>query len=238
MEPALMTRPVTATRGRPRRRGGWIAGVAGLIVLAGAVWLLAEECGWTWGGVSEAIERLPKGAVAAAMVLLPLAGFSIGVMYVAVGAVFGPWQAGLVVAGATVVHLVVTDLVTRRWGRAKLARWLERHGRSVPEVPDGEERAVALGLAVVPGVPYVMRNALLGLSAVPLRTYLPICLPIYVARSYLALAIGDLGHGITAERVWLLIGVGAAKGAVCLAVWWRLKRRRRRTARGRSEKSA
>ncbi len=193
------------------------------MVAAAGLW--AWRDGWTGERLVEALSVLPPSLVAAAAMLLPLAGFSIGIIYLAVGAAFSPAVAGAVVAGITVFHLSCMHLLGRSALRPRLIRALKRHGRELPTVPPGEEWSVALGLAVVPGIPYWIRNASLAISGVPWRVYLPVCLPIYVVRSYLALLIGGLGQGITWEKGAWLAGVLLLKITLCLWIVTRLRHR-------------
>lgn len=222
--------PDRATTFPPPSTGRWrggklaLAGIGAVVLIALAAW--AWQHGWTGERLVETLSALPPGLIVTAAVLLPLAGFSIGIIYIAVGAVFSPWVAGVVVAGATLVHLSFMHLLGRGGLRPWVRRTLRRHGHELPQAKPGEERMVALALAVVPGVPYWIRNASLAVSGVPWLIYAPLCLPIYVGRSYLALLIGGLGQGITFEKLAWLSAVFVVKVSVC---WWIIARLRRRS---------
>lgn len=159
------------------------------------------------------------------MATLPVTGFSVGVIYLVAGAKFGPLLGGVAVAGATACHLVLTHWISRSFLRAPLLRLLERRGHRLPEIPAGENGAVSVMAALVPGVPYFARNYLLALSGIPLRTYFWICLPIYVARSYVTIFLGDLSGDPSRQRLVVLVLVYVAKLAVCAYLLARLRKR-------------
>lgn len=69
--------------------------------------------------------------------------------------------------------------------------------------------------ALVPGLPYFVRNYLLALSDIPLRTYFWICWPVYVFRSSLVIFLGDFSQDFSWRRVGLLGGVLLLKVAIC-----------------------
>src|SRR4051812_43746246 len=129
------------------------------------------------------IEGLNAVLVVPAMAILPVFGFPIVVVYLIAGARFGPFLGGGVVALATAVHLLLTFAITKTFLRRPLERFLERRHLHFPEIPADEHALIALIAALVPGLPYVVRNYVLALAGVRLRVYFWVCLPIYVARS-------------------------------------------------------
>ncbi len=200
--------------------GGLLAAVA-----IASIVLFTE---FDWSAVTRAIGRLNPFAVLPLMALLPVFGFPIVVVYLVAGARFGPIGGGVVVTAVTAVHLVVTHAIARSVLRGPAARLLARRHRHLPEVPADEHAAVALIAALVPGLPYVARNYLLALSGVRLRIYFWICLPIYVARSYVTILLGDMSGDPSAQRLAILFGVDALKVALCAYVIWRLREHHRR----------
>jgi uncharacterized membrane protein YdjX (TVP38/TMEM64 family) len=161
------------------------------------------------------------------MAVLPLAGFSIGVVYVVAGLKFGLAGGGLAIACVTAVHLIGTHWIARSFLREPLRRFLARRNYRLPEAPKGAEKSLAAMVALVPGAPYFLRNYALGLSGIPLRRYFWVCLAIYTARSYVTLALGDLG----AEPEWngflWLAGIFAIKLAVCAVLIRRIQLKHR-----------
>jgi uncharacterized membrane protein YdjX (TVP38/TMEM64 family) len=178
--------------------------------------------------ITNAIERLNPWAVIPLMAALPVAGFPIVVVYLVAGARFGPLWGGVVVALVTAFHLVATHAIARSVLRGPIERLMARRQKHLPQVPEDEHAAVALIAGLVPGLPYVVRNYLLALSGVRLRIYFAICLPIYVARSYVTILLGDMSSDPSGRRLIILFCVDAVKVAVCAYVLWRLREHHRR----------
>jgi uncharacterized membrane protein YdjX (TVP38/TMEM64 family) len=208
-------------------RRTWIVGA--IIVLVGGgllAWLAITQFDWT--RISEAIENLHPVPLVIAMCGLPLIGFPILPVYLVAGARFGPWVGGAVVTLATAAHLVGTYVIARTVLRAPLDRLLARWHAQLPEIPRDEEPMVALIAALVPGLPYVVRNYVLAMAGLRLRVYLWICLPIYVARSYVSILLGDLSGAPSTRRLLILGGIELAKVVICAVVIWRLREHHRR----------
>lgn len=215
--------------GRPKLKRGrwWLAGIFGFgIVAALGAWFLLSELDWT--AVMAVIERLPAFPLLLAMALLPLVGFPILPVYLVAGARFGPYGGGLVVTVVTAAHLLGTYLLARTLLRRSLGRLIGRWRAQLPEIPPDEQPAVALVAALVPGLPYVVRNYLLALSGLRFRVYFWICLPIYVARSYVSILLGDLGTEPDRRRLIILGVVELVKAGICAGTlaWLRWHHRR------------
>jgi len=159
------------------------------------------------------------------MAILPVGGFSIGVIYLVAGIKFGPIFGGVAVAGATAVHLLASHWICQTVLREPLQRLLKRRNHSLPHVPEGENASVAAMAALVPGLPYFSRNYLLALTDVPLRIYFWVCLPIYVVRSYIVILLGDLGMDVNRRTLAILVLVYVLKLAICGYLIWRIRRR-------------
>jgi uncharacterized membrane protein YdjX (TVP38/TMEM64 family) len=226
----LRTPPHRTRPGRRRSRRDlvrWLvaaAVVAGLV--AGLVWALLPR--WNWQAVPEIIAGLDTPASLLAMAVLPLTGFAIGAVYLVAGMKFGPVVGGLVVAAVTAFHLVASHLVARRLLRGPIERWLSRRRHHLPHIPKDDDVAVSALVAIVPGLPYSVRNYFLALADVPLRIYLPICLGIYVARAYVTIFLGDLTINPDGQRLWLLGGIYVVKLGISAELIRRLRRRHRR----------
>lgn len=209
---------------RARRRITWrIAVVAGIVVLAfvaGVVALLMFT-ELDWAALVRPIGNFHPVPLFAAMALLPLAGFPIMPVYLIAGARFGTLGGGAVVALATVVHLIGSYVIARTIFRRPLDRLLNRWHAHLPEIPRDEEAAVAVVAALVPGVPYFVRNYLLAMTGVRLSVYFWICLPIHVARSYVSIMLGDLGNEPDGTRFIIIAGVEVLKVTiVALVLFW------------------
>lgn len=210
-----------------RSRSFWIL-VAVLLLLGAAVGAVVLFTDFQLSQVTRMIDHLNPVAVIPLMALLPVAGFPIAVVYLIAGARFGPVGGGLVVAAVTAFHLVATHAVARSFLRAPIERFIARRHRTLPQIPADEHAAVALIAALVPGLPYFLRNYLLALSGIRLRVYFWICLPVYVARSYVTILLGDLSSDPSRRGLLILVGVDAVKVSICALVIWWLRRHHRR----------
>jgi len=203
------------------------------------MWLLvaaaiASAAWWWWRSdytlksLTDTIAGFNALAVVVLMATLPVVGFSVSVVYVVAGVKFGPVIGGVAVAGATAVHLVLTHWICQSVLRERLQRFLARRNHHLPHVPDGENVSVAAMAALVPGLPYFARNYLLALTDVPLRTYFWVCLPIYVARSYVAILLGDFGGEPDRDTLLTLGIVYVVKLSICAYLLWRIRKRFKR----------
>lgn len=195
-----------------------------LLVAAGAaaVWLGLRI---DWPAAQRSLEQLNPALLLAAMALLPLAGFSIVAVYLVAGARFGPEAGGGVVAGVTLVHLVLSQAIARGVLRKRIERMLTRRGHRLPELERGADAAVVAIGALVPGLPYFVRNYLIGLSGARLRVIVVVCLPIYVARAYLVILLGNLADDWSMRGFGVLAAVFLAKLVICAALLRWLQKR-------------
>ncbi len=203
-----------------------------LAVLAVAAGIAALHfSGFDWREVPAALERVNRPLALWIMATLPILGFPISVVYLAAGAIFGPWVGGLVVAAVTAVHLLATQLLARTVLRRPVERWRHAWSRRLPEVPPEENATLVAMIVIVPALPYLARNCLLALAGVPQRLLLGVALPLYVARSYTTIFLGNLGSDPSLPALWVLGGVYGTKLAISAVLFRRLQRRcRRRTA--------
>lgn len=209
------------------KRALWsaIAGVAVVAVVVLSVILFTDI---SLESLTAAIDRLNPIAVVPAMAILPAFGFPIVVVYLIAGARFGPLLGGAVVAFATAMHLLLAYGVTKTFLRRPLERFLEKRHLHFPEIPADEHVPVALIAALVPGLPYVVRNYALALAGVRMRVSFWVCLPIYVARSYVTILLGDMGADPDGKKLLILGGVEVLKVAICAYVIWRLREHHRK----------
>jgi uncharacterized membrane protein YdjX (TVP38/TMEM64 family) len=205
-------------------RGRWWLGALLLAVaLAGVVvWVRG---GFRLQDVTTTIAGFNPIVVFILMATLPVAGFSVSIMYLVAGMKFGPLLGGALVAAATAVHLLATHWICQTVLRGPLQRYLAKRNHRLPHVPEGENASVAAMAALVPGLPYFARNYLLALTDVPLPVYFWVCLPIYVVRSFVAIMLGDLGTQPDRKTLMILVGVYAVKLSICAYLIWRIRRR-------------
>jgi uncharacterized membrane protein YdjX (TVP38/TMEM64 family) len=181
-----------------------------------------------WSRVTRAIDRLNPIAVIPLMAILPIFGFPVSVVYLVAGARFGPVWGGVVVTVSTAVHLVGSYAIARSMLRRPVLRWVEKRHKRLPEIPVDEHALVALIVALVPGLPYIVRLYLLGLADIRLNIYFWICLGVFTLRSYVTILLGDLSSEPSGRRLVILGGIEALKIAICALVIWRLRVHHRR----------
>jgi uncharacterized membrane protein YdjX (TVP38/TMEM64 family) len=204
-----------------RAKLGWLAAL--VVVAVGAAALVLYYTDLSWANVMEWIDGLNPIAVLPLMAVLPIAGFPISIVYLVAGARFGPIWGGVVVAAVTVAHLLGTYLIARSFLREPLRRFIERRHAHLPQIPEDEQAAVCVIAALVPGLPYVIRNYLLALAGVKFKYYFWVCLPIYVARSYVTILFGNMSNDPSRTKIIVLIGVDVLKVLICAFVIWRLR---------------
>lgn len=209
------------------RRAVW-AFIVGTALAAAVVLAVILFTDISLESLTAAIERLNPVAVVPAMAILPAFGFPIVVVYLVAGARFGPLLGGAVVALATASHLLLTYGITKTFLRRPLERFLEKRRLHFPAIPADEHALVAVIAVLVPGLPYVVRNYVLALAGVRLRVYFWVCLPIYVARSYVTILLGDLGSDPTGKKLLILGVFEVVKVSVCAYVIWRLRQHHRK----------
>jgi uncharacterized membrane protein YdjX (TVP38/TMEM64 family) len=213
----------------PKPRTWWLI-AAGVVLAAAVVAIVVRTTGFSWSDIqyvidelTAAMDRVHAAAMIPLMAILPVLGFPIGVVYLVAGARFGPLLGGVVVTIVTAFHLLASYGIARSFLRRPLQRFIEKRGHHLPHVPEDEAAAIALLVALVPGIPYFIRNYLPPLAGVRLRTYFWVMLPIHVARSYVAIMLGDLSADPSRRALVILVAVDALKLVVCAFVIWRLR---------------
>jgi uncharacterized membrane protein YdjX (TVP38/TMEM64 family) len=207
-------------RSSKRKSHRMLLAIAAAVVLA---LLFVFSATIDWRALRMAMEGMDRGSLLILVALLPLFGFSIGIAYLVIGAVFGGWPGMAVVGGITAIHLIGSHWIARSFLRAPLQRYLKRSKKKLPELPAGEEWSVALMTVLVPGLPYFVRNYLLALSEIPLRIYFWACWPVYVIRSCLVIFLGDYSGDFSVQRAGVLVTVLAVKLGICAYLLHRLR---------------
>ena len=209
--------------------GGGVLAVAAVITLV----VMYGNLDWSWVAagfehLNTALERVHPVAVIPLMAILPVFGFPIGLVYLVAGARFGPIEGGVIVTAVTAFHLLASYYVGRSFLRGPIERFIQKRRRHLPQVPPDEQLLVCVIAALVPGLPYVVRNYLLVLAGVRLKIMFWVCLPIYVARSYATILLGDLSGDPSPRGLFILLGVDGLKLAICAIVIWRLRAHHRK----------
>ncbi len=157
---------------------------------------------------------------------LPVFGFSIVICYMVVGSKFGPGWGVAVIALATTVHLIGSHWIATSFLRKRIEAFIARKKYKLPHVPEGENGSISLMTAIIPGLPYFVRNYLLALAGIPLKTYFWVCLPVYVIRSVLAIFATGFSADLSTRKVVILVGIFLVKVGICAYVIKRLRDKR------------
>ncbi len=172
----------------------WRAIIVGVLLLAGLV-VLSQQVDVE--DVHAFTERQDSWLVFVLITVLPLLGFPVSVLHVVAGMRWGPQVALPLVALSIVIQLLASYALVRLFRplfEKRLARFREK-------IPKGAHGPVSLFTALLPGVPYFIKNYVLPLIGIPLPTYLLWCLPLHVLRSSVAVIFGDQSDQLTPGRI-------------------------------------
>src|SRR5262245_6103591 len=158
------------------------------------------------------------------LAVLPVLGFPVSVLQVLAGVKFGFWAGVAVTAGAITCNLLGVHWVGSGFLKQRVKGLLSRTRFRLPEVPEGEHRFLGLLVPLLPGS-YTLKNYLMVLGGVSLRTLLCICLPIYAVRASSGIFLGGISGNLTP---WLIALLVAGKIVGVLLTVWVIRRLRRR----------
>lgn len=222
--------PVARRQTRRASRRKLTLRVVVLAVAIAALFIALHYAEFEWSDVPGWLENVNRPLALAMMALLPIFGFPISAVYLAVGAIFGPAWGGLVVAGITLVHVGATQVLARTVLKERIRRWREGWSRRLPVISEGDNISMVAMIVIVPGLPYLARNCLLAVSDVPLRYLFGVGVPLYIARSYTTLFLGNVGNNPSAKSLWIIGSVFAVKLAISALLFKRLRWKARRKA--------
>ncbi len=193
-----------------------------LLALAAIAWFgyehrenISREAIQTYG------KALPAGWFIAAFFVLPLVGFPISILLVLAGIRFGmAGGMGLAAAGILFHHFAAFHL-THGSFRHRVRQWLDDAGHAIPPIKAKNRIWFTALFAAIHGPPYVAKLYLLALTDLPLRIYLWVGAPVYIA--FCPIAIGAGSAVMHMDPTWIYVVVGAGT-AVMLAGHWLKKR--------------
>jgi uncharacterized membrane protein YdjX (TVP38/TMEM64 family) len=212
----------------PASRIPWRTIVIAVVVCVAAA-LLSRKI--DVAAVHEYAARLNAGVAFLLLTILPLAGFPVTPLHVAVGIRFGVKLGLLLVAASVLLQLLASYALVHLF-RDKFARRLKPVRKRIPQTAHS---SMCLFTMLLPGVPYFAKNYVLPLLGVPFRTYLLICLPIHVARSGVAIIFGDESDDLTPARI---AGLAVYYSITLLVSWWMFRRLRSQIGHGKTRATA
>ncbi len=156
------------------------------------------------------------------MAFLPAIGFPITVFLILVGIKFGSLYGMLITALTLPLHMIMSYFLARTFFRNMLLNLLNRRGFALPQVSSKKSMAGVFLFLFLPGLSYALKNYLLALTDIRLRTYLGLNV---CAQGVIALPVAGLG-GAAAEHNPAAIGLFVALIVLLVLGRWAYKKRR------------
>jgi uncharacterized membrane protein YdjX (TVP38/TMEM64 family) len=198
----------------------WIVAAVGVLAMVLAL------CFVDLKSLHEKVEGLNGALVILLMIILPLLGFPASVLYVVAGAKFGrAWGLALAMI-AIATHLMASWWIAHSWLKKPLDALFRRTRYHKPQIPEGEYLPVCLLIALMPGVPYTIKNYLLALSGAPFRYFFWCVLPAHFFSASLGILFGDFTGSMTRPKIIFLICYGIVVSGLSFYVVRRLRSRK------------
>ena len=148
--------------------------------------------------------------------LLPVLGFPLSILQIVAGVKFGFWTGMSVTAAAMIVHLLSAHWLGSGFLKDRISRLLSRTRFRLPQVRGHEQSVLGFLVPFLPGS-YTLKNYLMVLGGVSLRTLLCVCLPVYAVRASSGIFLGGVSGHLTPWLITLLV-VGKIV-AVVITIW-------------------
>ncbi len=173
----------------------------------------------------EMMNSLPPAALLISFAVLPLTGFPVTLLLLAVGARFGFWQGMIATAVVTAVHLLASYPLSGIFRRPVTAL-LKKAGWTLPRLDRRSAWPFSTWLALAPGLSYALKNYTPALAAVPFSIYFLTYYPIHMFTAVLGLLLG----GATMNFSWP-VALGVIAYAIVMGVLTKLLTDRLRESR-------
>jgi len=195
-------------------RKSWIHVVPGVVLMTalGSVMLFGVDTSWLHGWLDGV-----NGALFCVLVaVLPIVGFPVTVLQIMAGLKFGFWGGTAVITASMFCHLLGSYWMGTGILRGPLARLLSRTKYRLPDFSPGQQNTIALLLPFLPGS-YTLKNYLMVLGGVSLRSLLCVALPVYAVRASSGIFLGDAAAN---PSTWLFVVlIGARVSATAISAW-------------------
>jgi uncharacterized membrane protein YdjX (TVP38/TMEM64 family) len=173
-----------------------------------------------FGALRQSIAGVNDGLFFLLLSVLPIFGFPISVLQILAGVKFGFWTGVGLTSVSMACHLLGVYWLASSFLRRPVSRLLSRTRYRLPEIPEGQSRTIAFLIPFLPGS-YTLKNYLMVLGGISLRTLLWVCLPVYAVRASSGIFLGDATGNFTPTIIAVLI---AGKIVAVASTAWILKR--------------
>jgi uncharacterized membrane protein YdjX (TVP38/TMEM64 family) len=173
----------------------------------------------------ETMNALPPAALLACFAILPLTGFPVTLLLLAVGAHFGFWPGLAVTAAATAVHLLVSYPLSGVFRRPVTAL-LAKAGWTLPRLDRRSSWPFSTWLALAPGLSYALKNYTPALAGAPFTIYFLTYYPIHMITSVLGLLLGGATMNFSWPLAFGVLGYAIAMGVLTKILVARLRETR------------
>jgi uncharacterized membrane protein YdjX (TVP38/TMEM64 family) len=160
----------------------------------------------------ETMQSVSPVILLASFAVLPLTGFPVTLLLLAVGARLGFWPGLAATAAATIFHLLVSYPLAG-FVRRPVTAMLSKAGWSLPQLDRRAAWPFSTWLALAPGLSYTLKNYTPALAGVPFAIYFLTYYPIHMATSVLGLLLG----GASTNFSWPM-AAGIAVYAVVMGI--------------------
>ncbi len=149
--------------------------------------------------------NISYGLYLAMMAVLPIFGFPASLFLLLGGARFGFGWSFLAMAITFPAHLLAIYLVAHSFLRPRVEAFLNRRHHSLPRIPRHRQVLYTTLMAAIPSLPYPVKNYLLALGGVPLRTLYKFALPIHLVVGAAFIMLGKLAMSFNITLFLVLI---------------------------------
>ncbi|MGC4074152.1 MAG: hypothetical protein QM760_16895 [Nibricoccus sp.] len=193
-----------------RHRTKVIIGGIGLIILFA---VLAKFGGHYW---KDTINTLSPAILVACLAVLPLTGFPVSLLLIAVGARLGFWLGFATAAAMIAVHLALSYPLSGLF-RKPITALLAKAGWTLPRLNRKTAWPFATWLALFPGLSYSLKNYAPALAGIPFGIYFVAFYPVHLFTAVVGLLLG----GASMHFSWPLV-CGLAVYAIVMATLTRV----------------
>ena len=139
------------------------------------------------------------------MVILPLVGVPVSFLFIAGGVKFGPVWGLVLAAAAILLHLLGSYWIGNSILRKPLTWFFKRVGYPKPQIPEHHAIPICALIALVPGLPYVVKNYMMVLGDVKLGALIIACWPMHFISVTLAVLFGGFSGEMTTGKAIFLV---------------------------------